>query len=256
MRPGPRPAVLVVAGSDSSAGAGLARDLRVLAEIGVEATVAVTAVTAQSDRQVRSVLPMPAGLVGDQIETALETRPISAVKIGMLGNRGIVETVADRLESLAGVPIVLDPVLVSSSGGVLLDGPGRAAMVARLFPLLALLTPNLPEAAALLGETPAGDDEAVARQARRLRSLGPRAVLLKGGHGEGAMAIDTLILGAGASLRLGAPRLAATARGTGCALATAIAAFLALGRDLPEACRMAKEHVFQDLRQRQGSQQP
>lgn len=245
--PDPRPTVLVIAGSDSSGGAGLQRDLRVLADLGLLAVTAVTAVTAQSDRHVRSALMMPPGLVRDQIAAALQTRPIGAVKVGMLGNREIVEAVAESLRHLEGVPVVLDPVLVASSGASLLDEPGREAMVARLFPLVTLLTPNLPEAAALLDESPAQDEEEVTHQAERLRLLGPRAVLLKGGHDSGGASIDTLVSEGTDPIHFSAPRLASKMRGTGCALATAIAAQLALGTPIPEACSTGKDHVFRSL---------
>lgn len=249
-----RPAVLVIAGSDSSGGAGLQRDLRVLVDFDIDAVTAVTAVTTQSDGHLGSALLMPPGMVREQIAAALQTRPVAAVKIGMLGSREIVEAVADGLQPLDGIPIVLDPVLLSSSGGVLLDDPGREAMVARLFPRVSVLTPNLPEAAALLDEDQPRDKDEITRQAERLRALGPRAVLLKGGHDTGGASVDTLVSEGSEPIHLSAPRLAASMRGTGCALATAIAAQLALGTAVPEACRTAKDYVFENLRRRPQGQ--
>jgi len=146
-----RPVVLVIAGSDSSGGAGLIRDVQVLSDLGVDSLCAITAVTAQSDSQVRAVHLMPAELVRAQISAALATRPVDAIKIGMLGNRAIVEAVAQCLPARTAIPIVLDPVLVSSSGGVLLDARGRTALLEKLLPQSTLVTPNVPEIAALLG---------------------------------------------------------------------------------------------------------
>ncbi|MGH8261627.1 MAG: bifunctional hydroxymethylpyrimidine kinase/phosphomethylpyrimidine kinase, partial [Steroidobacteraceae bacterium] len=178
------PVVLVIAGSDSSGGAGLARDVRTLADLGADALCAVTAVTAQSDRRVAAVHPVPPDIIRSQIEAAFETRAPDVVKIGMLVDRRTVEVVAAALESFAlgsGL-IVLDPVLVSSSGGILLDDEGLAVLRERLLPRVTLLTPNVPEAAALLDEKPAASASALDAQAQRLLDLGPRAVLLKGGH--------------------------------------------------------------------------
>lgn len=249
--PPPRPAVLVVAGSDSSGGAGLQRDLRVLADLDVDALTAVTAVTAQTDHGVRCVLPVPAAVVRDQVEAALGSGRVRAVKVGMLAQRGVVDAVADALLDLPGLPVVVDPVLASSSGSPLLDDPGRVALVERLLPLATLLTPNLPEAAALLGEAPATDDAGLLRQARLLLGLGPGAVLLKGGHGSGGSSDDLLVTADGPPVRLRAPRLAATMRGTGCALATGIAARLAQGRPLRQACALSKASLTRRLA-RQG----
>lgn len=242
-----RPAVLVIAGSDSGAGAGIQRDLRVLAHLGADAVTAITAVTAQSDHRLMSVLMLPPELVRDQIQAALETRPVAAVKIGMLGTRATVETIADCLGGLPGIPLVLDPVLVSSAGSILLDAPGQDAMRDLLFPLAALVTPNIPEAAALLGEALAEGEEQLLDQARRLRDLGSRAVLLKGGHRGGDHAVDFLLEGARDPVRLSAPRLSRTMRGTGCALATAIAASMSAGRTLVEACAGAKAYVLSEM---------
>lgn len=248
-----RPAVLVIAATDSSGGAGLSRDVRVLSELSVDALCAVTAVTAQSDARVTAVHPVPAEVVRAQIEAAFETRRVDAVKIGMLGTRATVEAVAGALvvpaESAAGrdgetakIPLVIDPVLVSSSGGVLLEEGGRAALIHTLFPLATLVTPNVPEAAALLSEPVAADEAALLQQGRRLLALGCGAILLKGGHWGGAEAVDWLICPQGVE-RLVANRLVGSSRGTGCALASAIAAGLAGGKTLSEACAAAKSYV-------------
>lgn len=235
-----RPAVLVIAGSDSSGGAGLIRDVQVLDALGVDALCAITAVTAQSDSEVFAVQLLSPGHVRAQISAALSTRSIGAIKIGMLGNQAIVEAVVQCLPSRTTVPIVLDPVLCSSSGTVLLDAGGRQAMRRDLLPRVTVLTPNLPEAAALLDDPVALDAQT---QARQLHVLGPEAVLLKGGHATGPEAIDLLVTGENSIHRLTSPRLNATCRGTGCALASALAAGLASGLSLHAACLQAKHYV-------------
>jgi hydroxymethylpyrimidine/phosphomethylpyrimidine kinase len=237
-----RSAVLVIAGSDSSGGAGLARDIRVLTECGVDALCAITAVTAQTNAKTGGIHHVPAALVGEQIAAAFATRTVNAIKIGMLGTAATVEAVAASLpDSMP--PMVIDPVLVASSGGVLLDGNGVAAMRQLLLPRTTLFTPNIPEAAALLNEPAADDVTTMIEQAQRLLSMGPRAVLLKGGHADGTEAIDILVWGDGDSLILASPRSTLQRRGTGCALASAAAAALARGAAINDACRAAKRYI-------------
>ena len=239
-----RPCVLVIAASDSSGGAGLTRDVRVLSELGVDALCAVTAVTAQSDRAVTAVHHVPPEIVRAQIKAAFDTRPVDAVKIGMLGALATVEAVAEALmRQPQPFSLVIDPVLVSSSGGVLLDEGGRVALTQALFPTATLVTPNVPEVAALLGEPVATSEAALLEQGRRLLDLGSQAILLKGGHSEGREAVDLLISREGVD-RLAAPRVAGSSRGTGCALASAVAAGLASGKTLLEACTAAKRYVL------------
>ena len=244
-----RPAVLVIAGSDSSGGAGIGRDLAVLASLGCEALCAVCAVTAQTHERLVGVHHVPPQLVRAQIRAALESAPIGAIKIGMLGTAATVSAVAESLPRAGTIPIVLDPVLVSSSGGVLLDEAGRQQLRARLFPLASVLTPNIPEAASLCATAPATDREALLAQARSLLATGARAVLLKGGHAEGAESVDLLLTADGILQWLAAPRLGARCRGTGCALASAIAAGLASGSSIEEACAGAKRYVLAMLSQ-------
>lgn len=242
-----RPAVLVIAGSDSSGGAGIVRDLNVLADLDLEALCAITAVTAQTHAHVVSVHHVPPEIVRTQIRAALESSVIGAIKIGMLGTRATVSAVADCLSRGGAIPIVLDPVLLSSSGGVLLDEEGQAEMRARLFPLATVLTPNIPEAASLCGTAPATTREELLEQARALVSMGARSVLLKGGHAAGAEAVDLLFSAQGTPQWLSAPRLDARCRGTGCALAAAIAAGLASGQSVEAACRKGKQYVLSIL---------
>jgi hydroxymethylpyrimidine/phosphomethylpyrimidine kinase len=241
-----RTAVLVIAGSDSSGGAGLARDLKVLADLRCEALCALSAVTAQTDGRLLSVHHIPPQVVRTQIRAALDTGAVGAIKIGMLGNRETVHAVADGL-ARERLPIVLDPVLLSSSGGVLLDEEGRTEMRARLFPLATLLTPNIPEAATLCGAPAAESREALIAQARALLATGARAVLLKGGHAHGPEATDLLLSTGGEPEWLSSARLDARRRGTGCALASAIAASLARGSSLPQACRAGRGYVLSML---------
>jgi hydroxymethylpyrimidine/phosphomethylpyrimidine kinase len=266
-----RPAVLVIAGSDSSGGAGLARDLRTLADFGAGALCVMTAVTAQSNRRVLAVHHVPPAVIRAQLEAALETQEPGAVKLGMLGSRATVEAVADGLRAQEAVPWVLDPVMAATSGGALLDAEGRAAMKERLLPRAALVTPNIAEAAALLDEGPAGvrpfadddratddgraaddgdsaDEATLTALARRILALGPRAVLLKGGHAGGREAVDWLVSRDRPPERFASPRIQAVQRGTGCALASAIAAQLASGQPLDEACRRAKAYLVELLR--------
>jgi hydroxymethylpyrimidine/phosphomethylpyrimidine kinase len=238
-----RPAVLVIAGTDSSGGAGLTRDARVLSDFEVDVLCAVTAVTAQSHSRVTNVHHVSPEAIRAQIVTAFETHSIGAIKIGMLGTCATVEAVVDSLPCGTTVPMVLDPVLVASSGGILLDAEGRAAMCQRLFPRATIVTPNIPEAAMLLGEDPAIGEPALISQAQRLLALGPQAVLLKGGHAGGEEAVDLLISGNNAVQRIASPRVRATRRGTGCALASAIAAGLACGTPLIDVCQLAKRYV-------------
>ena len=185
--------------------------------------------------------------MGAQIDAAFATRAVGAVKIGMLGWAATVEAVAAALLRHAPRHVVLDPVLESSSGRALLDAPGRDALRAVLLSQVTLLTPNIPEAAALLGTTAASDVGGLIVQGRALLALGPRAVLLKGGHAAGADALDLLITPHYVH-ELRGPRLPASMRGTGCALASAAAAALAQGRSLAQACAQAKDHVSALLR--------
>ena len=244
-------AVLVIAGSDSSGGAGLVRDVRTLARFGTRVLCAVTAVTVQSDSEVTAVHPVPPDTVRAQIEAALATGRVGAIKIGMLGTRAIALAVAACLPPREQVPIVLDPVLASSSGAALLDAGGREALRESLVPRATLVTPNIPEAALLLGTEAATTEEELLHQAHAWLALGPAAVLIKGGHGSGSEAVDLLLSAGRSPRRLVASRSANTQRGTGCALASGIAAGLAAGLELGHACERARHHVLELLQQGQ-----
>lgn len=227
-------AVLAIGGMDSSGGAGLLRDAATLADGGVMARVAVTAVTAQRADAVPAIQPVPPAIVAAQIAAA---GPVGAVKIGMLANAGIVAAVAGALPP---VPVVLDPVLAASAGPALIDAEGVARMLAELLPRATLLTPNRPELAALARALDATAEGAVAA----LLARGCRAVLVKGGHDDDpAASTDCLYRPGQPPLTFAAPRIAGTLRGTGCQLASAIAARLALGDNLPAAIAAAKAQV-------------
>lgn len=244
---GARPAVLVIAATDSSGGAGITRDVQVLADFSADALCVITAVTAQSDSRLTDVHPIPPEVIRAQIAAAFETRRIGAIKIGMLGTRATVDAVVDSLTHRVSVPIVVDPVLVSSSGGMLLDAGGRDAIRQSLFPRAALVTPNVPEAAALLDADIANSEQVLIEQAESLLALGPHAVLIKGGHFSGDEAVDLLVSLNHGVRRISSPRLRATKRGTGCTLASAIAAGLASGLSLFDACAEAKRYVLSYL---------
>jgi hydroxymethylpyrimidine/phosphomethylpyrimidine kinase len=241
-------AVLVIGASDSSGGAGLTCDVQVLAHFGCDVLCAVTAVTAQTDAQVAAIHIVPAHVVGAQIGAAFEGRRVAAIKIGMLGTAATVQAVTRSLPPRTLVPLVLDPVLASSSGTALLDAPGLDALRTLLLPRTTLLTPNIPEAALLLGEASATTLDEMQRQARALLDLGPTAVLLKGGHALSDTAVDVVVISGGSVRLLSAPRVAGTRRGTGCALAAAIAAGLAQGLLLEAACEQGKRYVTGLLR--------
>jgi hydroxymethylpyrimidine/phosphomethylpyrimidine kinase len=241
------PIALTIAGSDSSGGAGIQADLKTFSAFGVYGASAITALTAQNTRGVAAVEPVAAGFVVAQIDAVLGDLEVGAIKTGMLANAEIVAAVADRLSATAGLPLVVDPVMVATSGDVLLTDDAIEAVKRQLIPLATLITPNLPEAARLLGTKAAADDAQAADQARALLALGCGAVLLKGGHGTGDTAVDILCDAAGIE-RLVRPRIATPhTHGTGCTLSAAIAALLAQGVALREAVARAKDFVWQAL---------
>ena len=234
--------VLVIAGCDSSGGAGLVRDVRTLTQLGMGVVCALTAVTAQTDRSVTAVQALPAPLLRAQLAAALASGRVRAVKIGMLASADNVAVVAESLDGAAELGSVLDPVLAASSGATLLESSARELLRKLLLPRVSLLTPNLPEAAALLGEPLAHSEAQLLAQGAALLELGARAVLLKGGHGRGTDCTDLLFSARGVQ-RFSAPRVGKSRRGSGCALSAAIAAGLAAGLDLPGACAQAKNYM-------------
>jgi hydroxymethylpyrimidine/phosphomethylpyrimidine kinase len=219
---------LTIAGSDPSGGAGVQADLKAFSAHGAYGMSVLTALTAQNTRGVQGVHSVPPSFVTDQLDSVFDDVRVDAVKIGMLGDAATIRVVADALRRWAPPVVVLDPVMVATSGDRLLAAEAVAALREELLPLVHLLTPNLPEAADLLGVPPARDEAEMTDQVHRLGGLGPPgarpAVLLKGGHLDGPEAVDLLLV-AGGLTRLSAPRVATrNTHGTGCALSSAIAA--------------------------------
>lgn len=234
-----------IAGSDPTGGAGLQGDLKTFAAHGVYGTAVVTALTVQGRRGVTRVEPAGAALVGEQLDVVLDEVLPRGLKTGMLWDAETIIAVAARLSG-EGIPLVVDPVLAATTGGGLLHPDALTALRDELLPLAWVATPNLLEGARLLGVADITDDD-MAEAARALLALGPRAVLLKGGHGGGTEAIDALATADGVEL-LRLPRLeGANAHGTGCALAASLAARLAQGDTLIAASRGAKAYVHRAL---------
>lgn len=235
--------VLIVAGLDPSGGAGLIADVATVVAAGLHPAAIATALTVQDSARCHSFRAMAAELVGAQLDALIADLPIAAVKIGMLGDGAVAREVARALAPLVarGVPLVLDPVLRASFGAVLLDGDPLAAL-GPLLPLAELITPNRDEAQALTGR-PVEDRAGQLAAAKAVRALGPRAVLVKGGHLEGDPVID-LLLDEGEPLLFSSPRRPGTTpHGTGCALSTEIACALALGQSLRAAVVRAHRRV-------------
>ncbi|MGY4159217.1 hydroxymethylpyrimidine/phosphomethylpyrimidine kinase [Bradyrhizobium sp. USDA 4461] len=237
------PIALTIAGSDSSGGAGIQADLKSFAALGVYGASAITALTAQNTTGVSGIHPVPAAFVTAQLDAVFSDLDVGAVKIGMVAQTETIAAIAEGLTRWAPRHVVLDPVMVATSGDRLLAAEAVDALKSMLFPLASLITPNLPEAAALLNEPVASTEADVERQGKRLLAMGCRAVLVKGGHRHGADSIDYLI-DAERSIALSAPRVAtANTHGTGCSLSSAIAAGLAKGETMETAVRHAKAWI-------------
>ncbi|MBH5401121.1 bifunctional hydroxymethylpyrimidine kinase/phosphomethylpyrimidine kinase [Bradyrhizobium sp. CNPSo 4010] len=237
------PVALTIAGSDSSGGAGIQADLKTFAALGVYGASAITALTAQNTRGVTGIHAVPVGFVTEQIDAVFSDLDVGAVKIGMVAQVASIDAIAAALSRWSPGRVVLDPVMVATTGDRLLAAEAVDALRTRLMPLATVITPNLPEAAALLDEPVAASEAEIERQGRRLLGLGCRAVLIKGGHGEGAESTDYLIT-AETAIALAAPRVATrNTHGTGCSLSSAIAAGLAKGDGLEDAVRNAKAWI-------------
>jgi hydroxymethylpyrimidine/phosphomethylpyrimidine kinase len=235
--------VLSIAGSDPSGGAGIQADLKAFSARGVYGMAVLTALTAQNTQGVSGVHLVPAAFVADQIRAVFADIRVDAIKIGMIANAEIAEAVADALAPHRGLPVVLDPVMIAKGGAALLDLSAVGVLTHRLLPLATLLTPNLPEAAALLHETVAETREAMADQAQRLRALGPANVLVKGGHLASSESPDVLST-TSELCWFEAPRQpTANTHGTGCTLSSALAAELAKGATIKDAVATAKRYL-------------
>ena len=239
--------VLIVAGSDSGGGAGIQADIKTVTALDGYAATAVTALTAQNTLGVHGIVGVEPDFVARQMRVVLEDIGADCIKTGMLFNSRIVAAVVQVIEHLApDVPLVIDPVMVAKGGQSLLDDEARHAIVDGLLPLATLVTPNAPEAAALTGIQIDGTDSQRAA-AQAIRALGCRAVLLKGGHLPGSRIIDLLVTDAGTTA-LESPRLETRhTHGTGCTLASAIAAGIAQGMALPLAVRRARDYVHKAI---------
>ena len=236
----PVPIALTIAGSDSGGGAGIQADLKAFSALGVFGCTVVTALTAQNTQGVQAIHGVEPSFVRRQIDSVLDDLAVGAVKIGMLGGAETVIAVAEGLEAWRPPCVVLDPVMVAKGGDRLLHDTAVAALRERLLPLADLITPNLPEAGALLAMAPPTDRAGMVAAAERLVGLGARSVLLKGGHLGGAVSPDLLLTG-GRPLWLESDRIATRhTHGTGCSLSAAIAALLARGLPLADAVAEAK----------------
>jgi len=242
---------LTIAGSDSGAGAGIQADLKTFAAHGVYGTSAITAVTAQNTRGVAGWEPVSPGLVVSQIEAVVSDIGADAAKTGMLANAAIVEAVAGTLGRLAIPAVVVDPVMIAKGGDRLLEEAAVAAIRKHLLPLATVVTPNVPEAEELAGMRITSLDD-MGQAARRILELGPRVVLVKGGHLDGEESID-IAADASGMFEFRGPRLATLhTHGTGCTLASAIAANLALGYEVRDAIGRARIYLEGAIRNAPG----
>jgi hydroxymethylpyrimidine/phosphomethylpyrimidine kinase len=236
------PIVLTIAGSDSGGGAGIQADLKTFAALGVYGTTVVTALTAQNTKGVSAIREVPAEFITAQLDAVFSDFAVAAVKIGMLGSVAAIGAVSSGLDRYRARNVVLDTVMAASSGEKLLPADALGAL-RQLMAQARVVTPNLPEAAVLTGEAEAADEPAMIGQAQKLLSLGAAAVLIKGGHGRGSDSVD-LLVEPGACTRFAAPRIDThNTHGTGCTLASAIAAGLAKNLPLVDAVRDAKSYV-------------
>jgi hydroxymethylpyrimidine/phosphomethylpyrimidine kinase len=234
---------VTIAGSDSGGGAGIQADLKTFSALGVFGTTVITALTAQNTRDVDAIHDVPADFVTAQIDAVFSDFDIAATKIGMLSHNDVIKAVAEGLDRHRAKNIVLDPVMIATSGDRLLDTNAIKVLRSLLLPRTDVITPNLPEAAALLDVPVAATEGEMRAQAERLLALGARAVLIKGGHSEGVEAVD-LLVEPEKTTRYAAKRVATrNTHGTGCTLSSAIAAGLAKGLPLHEAIAEAKDYV-------------
>lgn len=237
------PVCLTIAGSDSGGGAGIQADLKTISALGVYGMSAITAITVQNTLGVSNVFPIPAQTVGGQIEAVLSDIGCDAVKIGMLHNAACVDEVIKAFNRFQPRNIVLDPVMVSTSGHKLIEEETVELIKTGLFPYASLITPNTDEATLLTGIRIV-DNDSMLKAGEQLLSCGCCAVLMKGGHLEGAEMNDLLLMQGCAPLLLSSPRIdTKNTHGTGCSLSSAIASYLALGETLPEAVKQGKHYI-------------
>lgn len=237
------PIALTIAGSDSGGGAGIQADLKAMSANGTYAATVITAITAQNTTAVTAVHDVPADIVAAQIDAVLSDLDVGAIKLGMLFAVPIIEVTAKRLAGFDG-PIVADPVMIAKSGDALLQDTAVGALIQHILPEASLLTPNLPEAARLLDEPEATTPEEMAAQGQRLLAMGPKAVLMKGGHASGGTCTDILVDASGVIGTYQALRIETkNTHGTGCTYAATIAALLAQGLELTAAVAAAHHYL-------------
>lgn len=241
--------VLSIAGSDPSGGAGIQADIKAISANGAYAMAALTALTAQNTQGVSGINLVPPAFVQSQIEAVFSDIRVDAVKIGMIANAAIAGAVAQTLKARGPANIVLDPVMIAKGGAALLQPDAVQTLRRELLPLATVLTPNLPEAAHLLEASVAATREDMVAQGQALCALGPQAVLMKGGHLEGADSPDCLVTAQQVMWFEAARALTANTHGTGCTLSSALAAFLGQGHSLPDAAAKAKVYVAQAIAQ-------
>jgi len=241
------PRVLSIAGSDSGGGAGIQADLKTIAAHGCYGMTAITALTAQNTLGVRAVHPVPVEHLVQEIDAVAEDLGVDAVKTGMLATADVVHAVVAAIHRHSWKHVVVDPVMVATSGDLLIAKEAVSVMVQALFPCATLVTPNLDEAECLLGQRITGVDQ-LRPAAQSLIEMGAQAVLLKGGHLPGHEVVDLLLTADGEALHLASPRIASVnVHGTGCTLSAAIACQLALGQSLPQAVRAARTYILQAI---------
>lgn len=234
---------VTIAGSDSGGGAGIQADLKSFSANGVYGASVLTALTAQNTLGVTAIQDIPTDFIRAQMDAVYSDLKVTATKIGMLSQPEVIRTVAAGLKAHQTGPVVLDPVMVAASGDPLLADEAVSVLIAEIVPVADLITPNLHEAARMLGSTPATSEADMSDQAARLRALGAKAVLIKGGHGGSSESADLLLTDEGETW-LRAPRHDTTnTHGTGCTLSSAIAAGLAKGLSLPESTERAKTYI-------------
>ncbi|WP_017569897.1 bifunctional hydroxymethylpyrimidine kinase/phosphomethylpyrimidine kinase [Nocardiopsis halotolerans] len=245
--------IVSIAGSDPSGGAGVQADLKAFSAHRTFGMTVVTALTAQSTRGVTGVHPVPAEFVAQQMDTLFTDATVHAVKVGMLGTSEVTEAVAEAIDRYGLPNVVVDPVMVAKSGDRLLETAAVDALRTKLLPRADLLTPNLPEAADLLDEPEATDLAAMRAQAGRLLELGPRRVLLKGGHLPGEESVDILVSREEDPVEFRAPRVATrNTHGTGCTLSSSIAALIPRRTDVAAAVGDAKDYLTEAIRRADG----
>ncbi|REG86838.1 bifunctional hydroxymethylpyrimidine kinase/phosphomethylpyrimidine kinase [Marinomonas pollencensis] len=244
------PIVLTIAGSDSGGGAGIQADIKAISATGSFACSAITAITSQNTLGVTAIFPIPLDHVESQLDAVFSDIKVTAVKIGMLADTDIIQVVAKKLRQYQPKFIVLDPVMIATSGDLLLQESAINTLKSTLFPLVDIITPNLPEAAALTGLPIPQSESDMLAMTSALRALGASSVLLKGGHLENQAESLDLLISANTVIRLCAPRInTKNTHGTGCTLSSAIASYLAQGKSLEDAVSLAKNYISQAITQ-------